>query len=240
MKFIVTITQKDIFFNKLPLLSILLLCIVVVVFSVKMALANLYSYGLKNWHQSWQDDYAATLTTDNIAVANSVMRGMLANEPTHAFYLTLAAKQIEWQYFYQQQSKETEHVTDIANLQQVADLYLLAAKLRPSWPNTYVDLAKNSWQRGDDIHKQMHYLELAKTVAPYAQTTVLAFIHLGLSQWPLLDQQQRADVARYTVLAMQTPGVNYKAAALLKDPLINQLGCNLLAFVRVQSHVCKR
>ncbi|GAB1619958.1 exopolysaccharide biosynthesis protein VpsP [Agarivorans albus] len=227
--------------HKLFLFGLLGTALWVAVVAVQYGLANANSYAVGAWHQRWQKDLNQQLTQTNLAVAEHVTRDMLAWQANHPHYQVLAAKQVEWSNFYSlviSPDTANKSLLKKQNLLKAQQFYLRSAELRPTWPNTYVDLAKNALYRQASSQEAMAYLELAAKVGENAPVTLFAYVEIGLSLWPELSIEQRTTVAKALLKIEQHTFMHKGLSQAMKQPQFKQRACALYLLAGIDYVAC--
>ncbi|MDO6686116.1 MULTISPECIES: hypothetical protein [unclassified Agarivorans] len=229
--------------DKLCLLGVLLVSLWVAVVSVQYGLANANSYAVDAWHKRWQQNLSSQLTANNLDVAEQVTHDMLAWQNTHPHYQVLAAKQVEWNNFFKLVlASETANKSILKkhNLLKAQKYYLRSVELRPTWPNTYVDLAKNALYRKAGSREAMHYLGMAREVGENAPVTLFAYLEIGLSLWPELTVAQRTQVAEALLKVEQHDFMHRGLSQAMLKPQFKQRACALYLLAGVDYAACAK
>ncbi|WP_026958942.1 hypothetical protein [Aliagarivorans taiwanensis] len=217
----------------LPLACLVLLAGWLAVGAFAVGSTNLYAYALRTWHERWADDSVTWLTRDNLQVAEQVSGSMLITGADVAFYQTLAAKQAEWRNFYQlvlASDTEDKPLVNQHNLQQAYAHYYEAIRLRPSWPDSYVAVARNRIQAGEPTDQWYPWLEQALAIAPSGLSSLMGAAELGLRFWPELSSDQRRQVSSALFTLVDYPAAMWMFNRQLVDAEARQRACALLQF----------
>lgn len=225
----------------LPLVGLVVLSFWVIYFAIQAGMANAYSYGVRGWIERWASNPETELTAKSLDTAGSLVEQMLRFNPDHPFYVLQAAQRFEFQSYYDQVADDslTEgSLIRFSNLVKAKNLYQLSIERRLMWPDTYVNLARNTYLRGRSSNQVFNYLSLANQAAPFSDAVILGFVEMGLDLWLDSSEQQRMDTAGNILLAMNTEHLKKHAENIISAPARIQRGCALLAFAQVESQVC--
>ncbi len=198
----------------------------------QLGLANVYSYALKSWHERWQQDYSSQLTQDTVQIADQVGLQMLEYRHGDPLYQTLMAKQIEWRNFYQLviATGENKSQLQLENLDEAFVHYLKAIEQRPTWPNTYVDIASNRLKSGEPATLWFGYLEQGLRIGPATRAMLVGVVNLGISNWDQLNPEQQALVTRSLKTLVDTHRMNAELVNDFDSEMVRLRVCYLLNF----------
>jgi hypothetical protein len=136
-------------------------------------LASLHFYSAQNAVSAWHaDNHLQNEASYNIAAQSAYKASNL--HPAHPLYTDLSAQIYEWGAIggYEDAS---------VALASSKDLYIKAAKMRPTWPVTYASLAMNKWRSNEFDAELINYLTLANKYGPKKAEVNILFVEMGLA-----------------------------------------------------------
>lgn len=136
-------------------------------------LASLHFYSAQNTVSAWHaGNHLQNEASYNIA-AQSAYKAR-NHHPAHPLYTDLSAQIYEWGVIggYEDAS---------VGLASSKDLYIKAAKMRPTWPVTYASLAMNKWRSNEFDAELVNYLTLANKYGPKKAEVNILFVEMGLA-----------------------------------------------------------
>ncbi|MGY5451697.1 hypothetical protein ACVFI8_12235 [Agarivorans sp. MS3-6] len=237
------VSKQYVWVRYLALATVAGLAIWVLVSASQLGLANVYSYALRSWHERWQQDYSSQLNQDTVQIADQVGLQMLEYRNSDPLYQTLMAKQVEWRNFYQLviATGENKSQLQLENLDEAFVHYLQAIEQRPTWPNTYVDIASNRLKSGESADLWFGYLEQGLRIAPATRASLVGVVNLGISNWEQLNPDQQALVTRSLKTLVDTQSMKAELARDFGSEMVRLRVCYLLNFEGhpAQPNFCK-
>ncbi|GGI74410.1 hypothetical protein GCM10007978_10240 [Shewanella hanedai] len=121
-----------------------------------------------------EDDYIEAL--DAITTASRL-------DPSHPHYIHMLGRIHHWGV--------SEGFESVESLPQIEQWYLASTKLRPMWPDPWVDLARlNNFVEGYTA-KTKHYIDQAINTGPYIDDVNTGVLKVLLQHWDILDGNER-------------------------------------------------
>tara|TARA_R110001592_G_scaffold338534_2_gene625643 strand:+ start:2453 stop:3184 length:732 start_codon:yes stop_codon:yes gene_type:complete len=117
-----------------------------------------------------------------------------------------------------------------AKLEEVRQLYLLSTKLRPLWPDPWVDLFRlNNYLYGYN-EQTKYFIKQALLTGPYVDLVTIGTIQVWLLNWALLTGEERALLFNQFAIATQQNKVLERVLEFSKSINREKLLCSQLQF----------
>lgn len=115
-------------------------------------------------------------------------------------------------------------------LDEVREFYLLSTKLRPLWPDPWVDLLRlNNYLYGYN-EQTKHFIKQALLTGPYVDLVTVGTIQVWLLNWALLTGEERALLFNQFGIAAQQHKVLESVLEFAKSINREKLLCSQLKF----------
>ncbi len=216
------------------LLSVLLLSLVLLFNAVCWGSANGLSQIISYKHNRWLGMYQVNQGPDESERSNLtyVVDSMLGLHPDQAHYLSLASSHYVWLSIFEPEKRN-------AHLNQAKSLLLESMVLRPTWPNTYINLAKIDGYLGNNPSQ---WLSQALTVGPHMMESHSAWVSMGFPQWDELTKEQKIVASSSLFKLASSDKGQYELNAVLNDLDRESKGmaCRLLAIARHTMKSCEQ
>jgi len=189
--------------------------------SFNRGVANAWYFNAEFSLNDWADkgtikdeaDYQQTLTAINKAQSL---------DPTHPHYVHMVGRIMHWGV--------DMGFEDEAKLAEIKQWYLDATKLRPLWPDPWVDLLRlNNYLHGYN-EQTKHYITQALTTGPFIDLVTVGTIQVWLLNWSVLSGPERALLFEQFDVATKQPKVLRQVLAFAKDINREKLLCSQLKF----------
>ncbi len=214
--------------NRLPTVCLVLICCTILYFAIPFGMANIYANAVATTHDFWAEDSNIPNTEERLSESTSLVNSMLALQPSHPYYLTLAANHFAWSAFFKQ---------DKTDLQYAIEYELAGLQLRPTWPQNYAQLAFYYWQL-DDKTTAYTYLENAIKYGPYDPDTAEKVIEFGIADWDSLTTKQRIYFSNTLIRQLKNYRYKPRVEMLISRSENKNKTCNLIKFSQIRLSVC--
>ncbi len=215
--------------NKLSTLCLALSCCGILYFAISYGMANVYSNAVASTHSFWAEESNRPNTIEHLSETTSLVNGMLNLQPSHPYYLTLAANHFAWSAFFKQ---------DQADLYRAIDYEKAGMLLRPAWPQHYAQLAFYYWQLGDKTTAYT-YLEQAIKFGPYDQDTAEKVIEFGIADWDSLTTKQRIYFSHTLIKQLNSYRYRPRVEMIISRAKNKEKACNLIKFSQIHLSTCE-
>jgi hypothetical protein len=143
-------------------------------------------------------------------------------DPMHPHYAHMVGRTMHWGIDME--------FTDKEKLTEVRQWYLLAAQLRPLWPDPWVDLMRlNNYLDGYNVQTK-YYMEQALSVGPNVDLVTLATLQVWLINWSNLSGKERELLFKQFDVATKQNKVLDEVLQFAKDISSENLLCSQLKF----------
>jgi hypothetical protein len=189
-------------YKVLPALLLAACCWLAVAITDK-GLASAYYFKANYYLELWQRR-PETLDLNSWQQAADAIETAAKLHPHHPHYLIIQAKINEWAWY---KGLKTS-VQIIVNEQ----LYQLAIKLRPTWPDAYADYAYYLGIVNFRVSDALAQLEKAKIYGPFSPTILQRTLLISGKHWRLLNGEQKAQSFKALEQMVKNSSSTYKQA----------------------------
>ncbi|WP_028024948.1 hypothetical protein [Enterovibrio calviensis] len=109
-----------------------------------------------------------------------------------------------------------------------------SAHIRPTWSNTYVELAKLT----SSLQEELAYQQLALLFGPYSLSSRLLLIDSTFSRWEEIAVEQRVDASQHLISIANSWRHRPKLNSMITLSEGSQRICNLLVFNEIKVKAC--
>lgn len=150
---------------------------------VNKGMASAYYFKANYYLELWNRK-PDTLTEASWQQAADAIATAVVHHPTHPHYLITQAKINEWAWYKGLKTADQIVVND--------QLYQLAIKLRPTWPDAYADYAYYLGVVNFRVSDAIEQLDQAWLYGPYTAEVIDRTLLIYAIRWSLLDGKQKA------------------------------------------------
>ncbi len=168
--------------------------------AAEMALAGLASYRAELALQRWSKTQRAPEQGKWQSALRAAQQANALNPVASGTYLAQLGQVYAWQVFDQAVGADSARPSRLL----AADAFRHATAVRPTWPNTWAQLAQSKYALGEFDEEFALALKEANRWGAYRPDVQLQLASIGLRAWPMLTEQQRVDAVTSAHLAMDS------------------------------------
>lgn len=217
-------------FNKVPALLLAATSIALTYFAASFGAASLYGSAIEQTQIRWKEQGTISPPSEEeIQNSKKLIDALLEIQPNHPYYLSLAASHYAWLSFLHQ---NPELLTNSINFESQA------LKNRPTWSQSYSQLARYAWQKQLGLNQISTYLQHAEQFDPHGPHSSKSYLEIGLAHWTQLSSSQQIKVARILLKQPSSRKDRTEIESIITRSPAKQRACNLLKFNNINLHTC--
>ena len=166
---------------------VVVISLVVIWFASQWGIANVYYFTVYNKLAAWEKQ-SDSLSLEQLDELGNAVDGMLSYHPDHPHYLVTAAKWQEWYAFYYYGQDELAD----SYLEQALAYYQQSAALRPSWPETWINMITIKVRLDAFDSELQEYMQQATQMGPYNEHVNLGIAKVFLYNWRKFNAEMAA------------------------------------------------
>ncbi|WP_414932430.1 hypothetical protein [Vibrio europaeus] len=169
--------------------------------------------------------HMSTLKPDNVSPKVNSTTYILAQRiekfPIHgANDIETKASLLEWSKFFEPTALD---------YQNIIELRLTSAKLRPTWSPNYIELSK-LYDKVGNLPKQQEMLQYAQLFGAVRQSTIIGQLDFSYSNWNTLTSESKIQAAIQLIEVANRPAYRKKLDSMITYSKGKDRMCNLLFF----------
>lgn len=149
---------------------------IIIIFLARLGLADIYGFQAHRYILMWQENKNAKV--EDIPTAMKWITKARHLDKSNPRFMTYQARVFEWRARKNRNRNEAQH-----DLEQSAQLYRDALKVRPTWPYSWTGLANMKAKLGQFDDEFSKSIERATTLGPWEALIQIQIVDIGFRNW---------------------------------------------------------